>query len=459
MRQLLIPAPSIAAGAGPFAVGDRPEEAGGCCAPPTQGKPGLFQSPYSVSSTLALGIRAHEYGHLGLWRLRLEPSLRCIRNLHRSGIHEVWIQGPLDVVVNHFMMARGNRDIAELVLWRGGLCSDLPRWIAASLYIRAEGLRYASLIRMSLLARQTSLTGEDVVVLDEASKRLAQWGREQLPLSRRKYREMLTRLQSRFGPDSANAEHPLDRVVMCVPLIERECSKTGKGLDPEDYSSGKGVWVPAGARHGVMSVGDASIPWGSMEILAPALTHRCRNLPGIAKRKIVCGYTGAFRFPSRALLPAADGRAFGGRRAQSARHGTLLIDCSGSMSDQVSHDRLMAVLSRCPTATIGLYAGLPANESGSLLIAARNGMHVAREVIDNWAHEGNVVDGPALQWLSQQKSPRVWVSDGEVTGVNDRTAVNLLRDVEILTATARIRRVPTLDAYLGETEKQEQKKG
>jgi hypothetical protein len=457
VRQLLIPVPSIAAGAGPFAVCDSPEGAGGCCAPPTQGKPGLFQSPYSVSSALALGIRAHEYGHLGLWRLRLEPSLRCIRNLHRTGIHEVWIQGLLDVVVNHFMMAQGNRDIAELVLWRGGLCSDLPRWIAANLYIRAEGLRHASLIRMSILARQTSLTGEDLVVLDESSKRLAQWGTEQLPLSRRKYREMLTRLQNRFGPDSANAEHPLAQVVMCVRLLEMECRETGEGLDPEDYSTGKGLWVPARVSLRVMSAGDTSVSWGSMDILAPALTHRCRNLPGIAKRKMVFGYTGAFRFPSRALLPAADGRAFGGRRAQSARHGTLLIDCSGSMSDQVSHDRLMAVLRRCPTATIGLYAGRPANESGSLLIAARNGMHVAREVIDNWAHAGNVVDGPALQWLSQQKSPRVWVSDGEVTGVNDRTAANLLRDVDILTSTARIRRVPTLDAFLEGDHRQENK--
>jgi len=369
----------------------------------------------------------------------------------------VWIQGLLDVVVNHFMMARGNRDIAELVLWRAGLCPELPRWIAASLYIRAEGLRHASLMRMSILARQTRLTGEDLAVLDEAAKRLGQWGAEQLPLSRRKYKEMLVRLQSRFGPDSANAEHPLAQVVMCVPPLEVEGRETGEGLDPEDYLTEKGLWVPSRVRHRVISAGDASVPWGTMDILAPALTHRCRKLPGIAKRKMVCGYTGPFRFPSRALLPAADGRAFGVRRSQSARNGTLLIDCSGSMSDQVSHDRLMAVLRRCPNAAIGLYAGRPANESGSLLIAARNGMHVTREVIDNWAHAGNVVDGPALQWLSQQKSPRAWVSDGEVTGVNDRTAANLLRDVDILTAAARIQRVPTLDAYLGEIEKQERK--
>src|ERR1700683_1816294 len=99
----------------------------------------------------------------------------------------------------------------------------------------------------------------------------------------------------------------------------------------------------------------------------------------MAERKLVCGYTGAFRFPSRAL-PAADGRAFTSRRQRSSHCGALLIDCSGSMSKQVTHQRLMAVLERSPSATIGLYAGGPTNRSGSLLIVARNSMHAAQEV-------------------------------------------------------------------------------
>jgi hypothetical protein len=85
-------------------------------------------------------------------------------------------------------------------------------------------------------------------------------------------------------------------------------------------------------------------------------------------------------------------------------------------------------------------------------------MHVDREVIDNWVHAGNVVDGPALQWLSQQKAPRVWVSDGDVTGLGDRSAPNLSDDVDMLIATAHIRRVPTLDTYLEEIEKREEER-
>jgi hypothetical protein len=441
MRQLLTPMPSIAAGAGPFRVRDNPEHAGGCCAPPHRKTAGLFQSPFSVSSALALGIRAHEYGHLGLWRQGLGPSLRSLRGLHRRGIHNLWIQGTLDVVVNHFMMARSNRDIAELLLWQGGLCPELPRWIAANLYIRAEGLSNVSLMRMSLLARRTDLTGDDLALLDQTSGRLARWGAQSLPLSPREFRLLLRNLQSRFGPDSPDAENPLARMM---------ADFLPDWLDPEDYLAGAGPSMRTGVRMKGQREGKDSIPWGPMDILTPPLTHSCRNLPGMTKRKLVCGYTGAFRFPSRALLPAADGRAFTLRRPRSAHGGTLLIDCSGSMSDQVTHERLMSVLARSPGATIGLYAGRPTNKSGSLLIAARNGMHADREALDDWAGSGNVVDGPALKWLARQRTPRVWVSDGGVTGLNDQTAINLQVEADTIVAMAHITRVPTLDDYLEE---------
>jgi len=436
MRHFLTPAPSIAAGAGPFLVRDNPEDAGGCCAPPSRRLPGLFQSPFSVSSTLALGIRAHEYGHLGLWRERLVPSLRGLRSFRRRGIHDLWIQGALDVVVNHFMMARGNGDIAELLLWQDGLQPVLPRWIAANTYLRAEGLRYASLMRMSLLAR-TDLTPDELALLDQTSERLARWGAQCLPLHPPQFLALLRNLQSRFGPDSAEADHPLARIITF-------------GFPPDglDLENRRGVSVVSSIRVESRRGGDASLPWGEMEILTPPLIRSCRKLPGMAKGKLICGYTGAFRFPSRALLPAADGRAFTIRRPRLGQCGTLLIDCSGSMSEQVTHERLMAVLAHSPSVTIGLYAGGPASQSGSLLIAARNGMHVAPEVIANWPHSGNVVDGPALQWLARQKAPRVWVSDGEVTGVNDRPANNLEVEADTIVARAHIKRVATLDDYL-----------
>ena len=76
------------------------------------------------------------------------PSLRSLNGLRRSGVHEaVRFRGTLDVVVNSFMMAQGKplTGVSELVLWMNGLERKLPRWIAATLYLRAMGLRHSIL--------------------------------------------------------------------------------------------------------------------------------------------------------------------------------------------------------------------------------------------------------------------------------------------------------------------------
>jgi len=36
---------------------------------------------------------------------------------------------------------------------------------------------------------------------------------------------------------------------------------------------------------------------------------------------------------------------------------------------------------------------------------------------------GNVIDIPALKWLAQQAKRRIWISDGIITGVDDKKLV------------------------------------
>jgi hypothetical protein len=58
----------------------------------------------------------------------------------------------------------------------------------------------------------------------------------------------------------------------------------------------------------------------------------------------------------------------------------------------------------------------------------------------------NVVDFPALQWLAKQSKPRFWVSDGQVTGIGDRSSgINRLQ-CEILERQKSIQRVENVDA-------------
>ena len=87
-----------------------------------------------------------------------------------------------------------------------------------------------------------------------------------------------------------------------------------------------------------------------MVVMNPPLILRCIGRSGKAAKKLIASYCGAFRFPHRALLPAADGRAFGLKRR--IHSGTILIDCSGSMS--LSTDRLTSWLSRAPAASVAL---------------------------------------------------------------------------------------------------------
>ena len=70
-----------------------------------------------------------------------------------------------------------------------------------------------------------------------------------------------------------------------------------------------------------------------------------------------------------------------------------------------------------PGATlVAIYSGK--GERGELRVVARDAYRVATSDLVAYG-SGNVVDLPALQWLAKQPGPRVWLSDGNVTGVED----------------------------------------
>jgi undecaprenyl pyrophosphate synthase len=58
------------------------------------------------------------------------------------------------------------------------------------------------------------------------------------------------------------------------------------------------------------------------------------------------------------------------------------------------------------------------------VVVAHKGRIAPRHLIGK-SHGGNIVDGPALEWLSHQPRPRVWVSDTQVTGVHDMGSTEL----------------------------------
>ncbi len=114
-----------------------------------------------------------------------------------------------------------------------------------------------------------------------------------------------------------------------------------------------------------------------------------------------------------------DGAIF--RRPIRHRGGTILIDTSGSMrlsSEEI--DRLVRVAGGATM--VAMYSG--DGDEGELRIIAKDGRRAVGMHLDPYG-QGNIVDLPALEWLAEQAMPRIWVSDGSVSGCGDRGSKEL----------------------------------
>lgn len=179
------------------------------------------------------------------------------------------------------------------------------------------------------------------------------------------------------------------------------------------------------------------VQWGTLAIQHLGLSM-ARALPRWSRGR---------SFREEGAMPLApyrlpvDGRIF--VRKKRIIGGTVLVDGSGSMS--LGAEQLEGILAAAPAATIAIYCGR--GKKGTLTIVASRGRVISKEGLARARHgSGNVVDGPALRWLAQQSEPRVWVSDGAVTGVNDRPTIDLWAEATLICRNHRITRVEKADA-------------
>jgi hypothetical protein len=127
-------------------------------------------------------------------------------------------------------------------------------------------------------------------------------------------------------------------------------------------------------------------------------------------------------------------------RARAGR-ATVLVDASGSMP--IAAGDLDRFLIEAPVgARVAVYAGH--HDAGELRIVAAGGRRAEAENLGGFGR-GNIVDLPALEWLARQRRPRLWVSDGGVTGVGDRACAKLSARCAAVQRRARIRRVSSLE--------------
>lgn len=148
-----------------------------------------------------------------------------------------------------------------------------------------------------------------------------------------------------------------------------------------------------------------------------------------------------------------DGRAFRRTTKPKIKGGTVLIDASGSMHLETAH--LREILAAAPAATVAMYSG--DDTTGAVTIIARNGRMATDQQIAERRSEvgqGNIVDGPALEWLAEQQEPRTWICDGLVTGEYDRNTLNLKLEAAIIQRRGRITRHHSPAHYLETLEKE-----
>jgi len=190
-------------------------------------------------------------------------------------------------------------------------------------------------------------------------------------------------------------------------------------LSPAERAAGNKTAEGLMQLAGSYSWADGDLVAGEMQMATVPLPHRLpAKLRGSNYRPTNYGgrIGSAARVNTDGVLFRAKRNAVGG--------GSVLIDCSGSMS--LDDSEVMAILLAAPAVTIATYAG--SDTYGELRIIARNGRRADSDDFQPRGYGGNVVDIPALEWLGQQSSrPRIWGSDGIVTGAGDCVGESLFR--------------------------------
>lgn len=183
------------------------------------------------------------------------------------------------------------------------------------------------------------------------------------------------------------------------------------------------------------------VEWGKMELKRPPLPER---MPvGMKSYKNRANDRG--QIPVNWHRYCTDMKLFNRRRKKNNESGTILVDQSGSMS--LSTDELIEILARWPGVIVAGYSGH--GGVGYLRILAEKGKRVHDRDLPARVG-GNIVDGPALDWLCKQPGPRVWISDGLVTGAYENTDRNLLLDAARKVKKGRIIRVENVREILGD---------
>jgi hypothetical protein len=217
-----------------------------------------------------------------------------------------------------------------------------------------------------------------------------------------------------------------DATCRAARYLDSAYPDSGPGSETDRGKPGKAQYGQAFDGKGLSS------GWGKMSVERPELRQPKRT------RAVRVSDSGSvLRAPHRLT---SDQRIF---RAclRAPMRGTVLIDASGSM--HLSTNDVARIAREIPAGTVAAYSGT--GDRGIVRILAHRGKLAADVQCDFSDYGGNIVDGPALQWLGQQPMPRLWVCDGLVTGKGDTQYAHLTAEAEVLKRRYQIKRIHSID--------------
>ena len=373
----------------------------------------LFGVPLDDSKE-SLAIRAHEYSHLAVRRALGEYLMDTLEADLPMGI----LQAGLDNIVNGFARASGVDAVDAL---------PIPRKPDKTSSIPDRAARLLQVLSVKQRSIDKGLTEADQEFVTEAAAKLRQFGHE---LARGgtdigTARLTLLSLAERFSAEAIGFRMELDEIIEGRPDLNSFLSRIA-AVEPGVPEELAGT-----------PIAPSNPGWASMSIVQDVLDKKLNQK--LLAPKCRPGFIGAFRNPLRALLPAFDGKAWSVKLRRET--GSILIDVSGSMHLEPS--QVGRLLENAPLSTVASYSS-DGNRTGELHILAQNGRYTSDP---QHAGSGNGVDGPALDWLTRQPAPRVWICDGVVSGVGDVTHPTLAQECMTTCVRSNIMRVESVEEY------------
>lgn len=377
-------------------------------------------------------IRTHELlhaemtkGKIGEKAVQLKVGIDCLNAVEDARINR-FIRGNIsdvEAVEGGGLAAPATTDLGQRIAKSGSLRAAVLALLASS-----SSSRLRLTFEEALRAGSKPLHRKALALANRAERLLF----HRCPPTQRWGELVAQRLEALLRAEGASTEDQVETArALLKPLL-------GGAESLDDATEHNDVIVPPGIVGRSLRAGAQSKNcWGKLEIDRLPLV---REQDGRLARRWRPTMEGAgVRYLHRLAIDRA---IFASRRR--VRGGSVLIDASGSM--RLSADNIAAMVRAAPSATVAAYAGR--EDHGYLWILAARGKVADLAAWTSKRCAGNIVDGPALKWLALQERPRIWVSDGCVSGIGDGSAPNLLLESKCIVSAGNIRQARDMKAAL-----------